>query len=82
MEYTIVIPEKGKLKETAKALLELADDPRDVMTDGNGTEFRVPSELADRYARVAYTPEVAPKRRGRPPKVKKDEVTDSGDDLF
>lgn len=82
MDHTIVIPEKGKLKETAQALLSLADSPADVMTDGNGTEFRVPSELADKYARVAYAPEVAPKRRGRPPKVKKEEVNDNGDDLF
>lgn len=78
-DKTVVLPAKGDLKATAQLLLSLADDPRDVQTDGNGTEFRVPQELAERYAAVAYEP---PKpRRGRPPKQKK-EVTDSGDDLF
>lgn len=78
MNYTIVIPGKGKVKETAKALLKLADNPGDVKTDANGTEFRVPSDLADRYARMAYgtsEPAPLPKRRGRPPKIK-DEVND------
>ena len=77
-----MIPEKGKLEETARILLELADKPSDVMTDGNGTEFRVPNDLAERYANIAYTPTATPKRRGRPPKVKKEEVNDNGDDLL
>jgi hypothetical protein len=72
-EYSIIVPQPGELKETAKLLLSLADASTDVMTDSNGTEFRVPSDLADRYARVAYAP--APKRRGRPPK-NKEEVND------
>lgn len=78
MSETIVIPAPGKLSETARALLDLASDPKDVRTDSNGTEFRVPSELADRYARATYAtdePAPLPKRRGRPPK-NKDEVTD------
>lgn len=73
MSYSIVVPEPGKLKETARLLLSLADSPADVMTDANGTEFRVSEELAEKYAQVAYAP--APKRRGRPPK-NKDEVND------
>jgi hypothetical protein len=81
MDHAIVIPEKGKLKETARALLALADDPRHVMTEGNGTEFRVPQYLADKYAKTAYEPAPTPKRRGRPPKIK-NEVNDNGDDLF
>jgi hypothetical protein len=72
-EYAIIIPEPGKLKETAKALLELAGQPSDVMTDSNGVEFRVPVALAEQYAAVAYAP--TPKRRGRPPKIKS-EVTE------
>lgn len=79
----IVVPAPGQLKGTARALLDLADSPRDVRTTGNGLEFEVPDELADRYhfrdpvhtpAPVTdKTPDVAParpvKRRGRAPRV-------------
>ena len=76
----IVVPAPGKLGETARALLDLADHPRDVRTIGNGTEFEVPDELADRYhsrntAKVITdeTPDEAParpvRRRGRAPRV-------------
>ncbi|HEX5705613.1 MAG TPA: hypothetical protein VFX97_20595 [Pyrinomonadaceae bacterium] len=78
----IVVPAKGKLKETARVLLDLADNPRDVRTTGNGTEFEVPDELADRYhgrdpvhtpVSADKTPDAAParpvKRRGRAPRV-------------
>lgn len=65
-DFAAVIPEKGKLKETALVLLRLADDARHVMTDGNGTEFRVPAYLAERYAGEVY--EKPKPRRGRPPK--------------
>ena len=74
----IVVPAKGALADTARALLALAHSPRDVRTVGNGTEFEVPDELADRYHGVvsptpAKTPDAAParpvKRRGRAPRV-------------
>lgn len=79
----IVVPAKGELKQAAKVLLDLAESPRDVRTVGNGLEFEVPDELADRYhfrdpvhtpAPVTdKTPDAAParpvKRRGRAPRV-------------
>lgn len=75
----IVVPARGKLKETARVLLDLADNPRDVRTAGNGTEFEVPDELADRYhgatqdSRFSDKSDAAParpvKRRGRAPRV-------------
>lgn len=37
------------IADLARALLALARDPRDVRTDGNGSEFRVPPYLADLY---------------------------------
>lgn len=74
----IVVPAEGQLAETARALLALADDVRDVRTVGNGLEFEVPDELADRYhsadtGRVTTEPDSAAakpvKRRGRAPRV-------------
>ena len=79
----IVVPAPGQLKGTARALLDLAASPRDVRTTGNGLEFEVPDELADRYHGAAVQdpspsaatdePAAAParpvKRRGRAPRV-------------
>lgn len=81
----VVVPAPGALADTARALLALADSPRDVRTIGNGLEFEVPDELADRYHGVTQTsssnssvttdktPDEAParpvKRRGRAPRV-------------
>lgn len=79
----IVVPAEGQLAETARALLDLASDPREVRTVGNGLEFEVPDDLADRYHGVDKTsgsnssvtsePDPAParpvKRRGRAPRV-------------
>lgn len=53
----IVVPAPGQHKATARALLALADDPRDVRTTGNGLEFEVPDELADRYHGVTPEPD-------------------------
>lgn len=50
----IVVPAGGQLKATAQQLLDLADSPRDVRTTGNGLEFEVPDELADRYHGVMF----------------------------
>ena len=76
----IVVPARGEASATARALLKLADDPRDVRTTGNGLEFEVPDELADRYHGITFDardkdnqPDEAParpvKRRGRAPRV-------------
>lgn len=75
----IVVPAPGELTAVAQRLLALADHPRDVRTTGNGLEFDVPDELADRYHSVVAdkvitdTPDPAParpvKRRGRAPRV-------------
>lgn len=68
-DVAVVIPAPGDLSATARRLLELADSPRDVRTTGNGTEFLVPSALADAYNGKSATPPPQPKRRGRPPKT-------------
>jgi hypothetical protein len=47
IEYVDIYPEAGKEAETAKALLDAADDPRDVRSSSEGY-FRVPSALADK----------------------------------
>lgn len=81
----VVVPAPGELTVVAQRLLALADHPRDVRTTGNGLEFEVPDELADRYHRADKNssfsdtpsgksePDSAParpvKRRGRPPRV-------------
>lgn len=48
-DWSTVIPAPEAIVETAQALLALARDPRDVRTDGNGSEFRIPPYLADLY---------------------------------
>lgn len=71
----IVVPAPGELTAVAQRLLALADHPRDVRTTGNGLQFEVPDELADRYhgadktSSVSYsevttleTPDPAPAR--------------------
>lgn len=57
-----VIPGRGELKETAKVLLLIANDPALVRTDGNGTEFLVPQWVADAFTAPA---EPARKRNTR-----------------
>lgn len=78
----IVVPAENSLSDTAKLLLELADNPRDVRTAGNGLEFDVPDELADRYHALLSgapvpeqqdAPKTPAKRRGRPPRVTEEE---------
>ncbi|MDF2711476.1 MAG: hypothetical protein K0R62_7128 [Nonomuraea muscovyensis] len=67
-DWTVVVPAAGDVKETARALLALADSPGDVRTDGNGSEFLVPPYLADRY-----TESLRPKPRRRAKKDEEDE---------
>lgn len=57
-DWTVVVPAASDVKETARALLALADSPGHVRTDGNGSEFLVPPYLADRY-----NESLRPKRR-------------------
>lgn len=59
-DWVLIIPGKEGPKVAAALLLELATSPRDVRTDGNGLEFRVPPYLAELYN---PTPVPAPKRR-------------------
>jgi hypothetical protein len=47
VEYVHIYPEAGKQAETAKALLDAADQPEDVEYSGEGY-FRVPADLADK----------------------------------
>lgn len=63
-DWVTVIPEKGKIKETAQALLLLAD-PRDVLTQDNGTTFLVPQNVADAYHGATTEETPKPKRRAR-----------------
>jgi hypothetical protein len=67
-DWTVVVPAASDVKETARALLALADSPGDVRTDGNGSEFLVPPYLADRY-----TESLRPKPRRRAKKDEEDE---------
>lgn len=64
--WVSVIPGKGSVKETARVLLDLASDPREVRTLGNGDEFLVPADLAAAYDAVsAPVPAAKPKPRAR-----------------
>lgn len=71
-DWVHVVPGKEGIKITAALLLELADSPQHVRTDGNGTTFRVPQYLADKFNAPAPV-----KRRRRT--QKEEEVTESGD---
>ena len=62
-DWTTVVPGPGQVKETARALLALARDPKDVYTAGGGMEFRIPPYLAELYNAPAEAPK--PRRRTR-----------------
>ena len=66
-EWITVEPGLAGVPETAKVLLALAEDPTHVRTGGNGSEFLVPSYLAE-----LYTNPPKPRRR-----TKKDEGEES-----
>ncbi|MFF1957963.1 hypothetical protein ACFVWX_13355 [Streptomyces sp. NPDC058220] len=61
-----VVPPPGEIKDTARLLLELADDPQDVRTVAGGNEFVVPAGLADAYHRKVSAPKgrAATSKRG------------------
>lgn len=52
-DWVPVIPGTGELKETAKVLLLIANNPALVRTDGNGTEFLVPEWVAEAFTAPA-----------------------------
>lgn len=58
--WVTVVPAPGAVTETARALLEAADDPSQVRTTNAGNEFLVPQHVAERYGAPAR-----PKRRSR-----------------
>jgi len=62
-DWTTVCPDPGQVKAVARELLALARDPRDVRTDSNGNEFRIPPYLAELYMVPGKPP--APKRARR-----------------
>jgi len=68
-DWTTVCPDPGQVKAVARELLALARDPRDVRTDSNGNEFRIPPYLSELYAAPAPVQEPAkppaPKRARR-----------------
>ena len=70
-DWVSVVPGKDNVKATARALLDLAGDPRDVRTLGNGDEFLVPPSLAAAFDAVsAPAPAAKPPRK---PRAKKEE---------
>lgn len=82
MDVTIY-PEEGNFPRIAKALLEVADDPRQVqMVSHPQAGFRVPEDVFERF-QATYSPDgsqaqepKAPKRKpGRPRKVAEPEAT-------
>lgn len=48
-EWVTVVPARGELGNVARALLDLADDPKHVRTAGGGTEFLVHPLVAEKY---------------------------------
>jgi hypothetical protein len=65
-DWVHVVPAPEAVQETAVLLLSLADSPAHVRTDGNGSEFRIPPYLADKY-------NAPPKPRRRSKKEEGDE---------
>lgn len=66
-DWITVVPGAGELKETARVLLLIADDPALVRTSGNGTEFLVPVWVADAFTAPAEPP------KKRAPRARKSE---------
>jgi len=58
-DWTVIVPEPGRVAEVARGLLALATDSSHVMSQRGGNEFRVPPYLADLYS----TPPAPPKKR-------------------
>lgn len=71
-DWVTIVPAPGEVAETARTLLALATDPRQIRTVNGGAEFSVSPALADTYTAPA------PKRRARK-KTAEEEVTPDGD---
>lgn len=73
-DWVEVLPGKGAVKETARALLDIAQDARLVRTESNGTTFLVPAWVAERFTAPAAEPTLpeTPKRRSRARKNEED----------
>ena len=46
---TVIVPGEGQLKETARLLLEIADEVHQVRTINAGNAFEVPDYVAEIY---------------------------------
>lgn len=64
-DWIEIVPTKAEYKLVIRQLLDLADDPSHVRTQGPGLELLVPEYLADRFTK--------PKPRKRAPKKEKEE---------
>lgn len=64
-DWITVVPAAGRIKETARALLDLAVSPDDVRTIRNGSEFMVPPYLAELYNPTAPAPKRIAQTRKR-----------------
>jgi hypothetical protein len=64
-DWIEIVPTKDEYKSVIRQLLDLADSPSDVRTQGPGLELLVPEYLADRFTK--------PKPRKRAPKKEKEE---------
>lgn len=71
IERPVVIAPEGKLKETLKLLLDLANRPQDVAYPGNGSEILVPEYLAEAYMK-ATDPAPPPRKRASKKEEKED----------
>jgi len=67
----VPVPGKGQTAEVARALLALADEPRDVVWAAGTNEFHVPDALGERY-RQSVSEEDKPARRTRAKKENSD----------
>lgn len=63
-DWVFVVPAPDAIRDTARLLLDIAQDPTEIRTQGNGTEFIVPSYVADEYHARLSGPRPT-KRRGK-----------------
>jgi len=68
----VPVTEKGREAEVARALLELADEPRDVVWAAGTNEFHVPDALGEAYRKSVSSEEDKPARRTRAKKENSD----------
>lgn len=66
-DWIEIVPAKEEYKSVIRQLLDLADDPAHVRSQGPGLELLVPEYLADRFTKPK------PKPRKRAPKEEKEE---------